>query len=40
MNPLFFIIGFLFAMISTFLAGYLPSIKAKKIDPVKIIRGQ
>jgi lipoprotein-releasing system permease protein len=40
MNPLFFVIGFLFAMISTFLAGYLPSRKAKKIDPVKIIRGQ
>jgi lipoprotein-releasing system permease protein len=40
MNPLFFIIGFSFAMISTFLAGYLPSKKAKKIDPVKIIRGQ
>ncbi|AOW16839.1 ABC transporter [Polaribacter vadi] len=40
MNPIFFLIGFLFAMISTFLAGYLPSIKAKKIDPVKIIRGQ
>ncbi len=40
MNPLFFIIGFSFAMISTFFAGYLPSKKAKKIDPVKIIRGQ
>ena len=40
MNPVFFIIGFLFAMLSTFLAGYLPSKKAKKIDPVKIIRGQ
>ena len=40
MNPLFFVIGFTFAMISTFLAGYLPSKKAKKIDPVKIIRGQ
>jgi lipoprotein-releasing system permease protein len=39
-NPVFFIIGFLFAMISTFLAGYLPSKKARKIDPVKIIRGQ
>jgi lipoprotein-releasing system permease protein len=39
-NPWFFIIGFTFAMISTFLAGYLPSKKAKKIDPVKIIRGQ
>ena len=40
MNPLFFIIGFSFAMVSTFLAGYLPSKKAKKIDPVEIIRGQ
>lgn len=40
MNPVFFIIGFSFAMLSTFLAGYLPSKKAKKIDPVKIIRGQ
>ncbi|GAA4884360.1 ABC transporter permease [Flaviramulus aquimarinus] len=39
-NPLFFIIGFSFAMFSTFLAGYLPSKKAKKIDPVRIIRGQ
>jgi len=39
-NPLYFIIGFSFAMVSTFLAGYLPSKKAKKIDPVKIIRGQ
>lgn len=40
MNPIFFIIGFSFAMLSTFLAGYLPSKKAKNIDPVKIIRGQ
>ena len=40
MNPIFFIIGFIFALLSTFLAGYLPSIKAKNIDPVRIIRGQ
>jgi len=39
-DPMFFVIGFSFAMLSTFLAGYLPSKKAKKIDPVKIIRGQ
>ena len=39
-NLLFLIIGFSFAMVSTFLAGYLPSKKAKKIDPVTIIRGQ
>ena len=40
LNPWFFVIGFSFAMLSTFLAGYLPSKKARKIDPVKIIRGQ
>ena len=40
LQPSFFVIGFLFAMVSTFLAGYFPSLKAKKIDPVKIIRGQ
>jgi lipoprotein-releasing system permease protein len=40
LNPWFFVIGFSFAMLSTFLAGYLPSKKAQKIDPVKIIRGQ
>ena len=40
LKPLFFVIGFSFAMISTFMAGYLPSKKARKIDPVKIIRGQ
>ncbi|MDU8885688.1 FtsX-like permease family protein [Yeosuana sp. MJ-SS3] len=40
MNPLFFIIGFSFAMLSTFLAGYMPSKRARKIDPIKIIRGQ
>ncbi|MBT8274143.1 MAG: ABC transporter permease [Bacteroidia bacterium] len=40
LNPMFFIIGISFALISTFFAGYLPSKKAKKIDPVRIIRGQ
>ena len=39
-NAWFYVIGIVFAMISTFFAGYLPSRKAKKIDPVKIIRGQ
>ena len=39
-NPWFYLIGITFAMISTFFAGYLPSNKAKKIDPVTIIRGQ
>lgn len=40
LNPMFFLIGFIFAMVSTFLSGYLPSKKAKRIDPVTIIRGQ
>jgi lipoprotein-releasing system permease protein len=39
-NPWFYGIGIVFALISTFFAGYLPAKKAKNIDPVKIIRGQ
>lgn len=39
-NPGYYIFGMVFAMVSTFLAGYLPSRKAKKIDPVEIIRGK
>jgi lipoprotein-releasing system permease protein len=35
----FYVIGIVFALISTFIAGYLPSNKAKRIDPVRIIRG-
>ncbi len=38
-NILYYIIGISFALISTFIAGYLPSNKAKRIDPVRIIRG-
>ncbi|ELR73470.1 ABC transporter, permease protein [Fulvivirga imtechensis AK7] len=39
-NPLYYVIGIVFAIASTFLAGYLPAQRAKKIDPVEIIRGQ
>ncbi|MGB0915333.1 MAG: ABC transporter permease [Crocinitomicaceae bacterium] len=39
-DPMFYIIGIVFAMISTFLAGYFPARKAQRIDPVEIIRGQ
>jgi lipoprotein-releasing system permease protein len=39
-NAWYYVIGITFALVSTFLAGYMPSKKAKKIDPVKIIRGQ
>jgi lipoprotein-releasing system permease protein len=35
----YYVIGILFALLSTFIAGYLPSNKAKRIDPVEIIRG-
>jgi lipoprotein-releasing system permease protein len=35
----YYLIGIIFALISTFIAGYLPSKKAKDIDPVEIIRG-
>lgn len=38
-NPWYYVIGIVFALISTFIAGYLPSNKARKIDPVRIIRG-
>ena len=38
-SAMYYIIGFTFALISTFIAGYLPSNKAKRIDPVRIIRG-
>ena len=36
---IYYLIGIIFALISTFIAGYLPSKKAKNIDPVEIIRG-
>ncbi len=39
-DPNFYIGGIVFALVTTFLAGYLPSRKAQKIDPVEIIRGQ
>ncbi len=39
-DPSFYVIGLIFALISTYLAGYLPSKKAEEIDPVDIIRGQ
>jgi lipoprotein-releasing system permease protein len=39
-NPLFYLIGTTFAMLTTFFAGYMPARKAGQIDPVEIIRGQ
>ena len=39
-DPNFYIIGAVFSLITTYLAGYFPSRKASKIDPVDIIRGK
>jgi lipoprotein-releasing system permease protein len=39
-NPMFYVIGISFAIITTFIAGLFPAIKASKIDPVEIIRGK
>lgn len=36
----FYIIGAIFAIVTTFLAGWLPARKASKVDPVVIIRGK
>jgi lipoprotein-releasing system permease protein len=38
-NIWYYLVGISFALVSTFIAGYLPSNKAKRIDPVRIIRG-
>ena len=39
-NPLFYIIGLVFSLFTTYLAGFFPARKAGKIDPVIIIRGK
>lgn len=38
-DPLFYLIGVIFALTATFFAGYFPARRAEKIDPVDIIRG-
>ncbi|MBL7810646.1 MAG: ABC transporter permease [Bacteroidetes bacterium] len=39
-DPKYYIIGTVFSLATTLLAGYMPARKASKIDPVEIIRGQ
>lgn len=39
-DPMFYVIGIIFAIVSTYMAGYLPARRAQNIDPVDIIRGQ
>lgn len=37
---IYYVIGFVFALVTTYLAGYFPARKAAQIDPVDIIRGK
>lgn len=39
-DPVYYVIGVVFALVATFFAGYLPAKKAENIDPVDVIRGQ
>jgi lipoprotein-releasing system permease protein len=39
-NPAFYLIGSVFSLITTYFAGWFPSRKASKVDPVIIIRGK
>ncbi len=39
-NPKFYVIGSVFSIVTTYFAGYFPSRKASRIDPVIIIRGK
>jgi lipoprotein-releasing system permease protein len=39
-DPKFYLIGSVFALITTYFAGYLPARKASAVDPVDIIRGK
>ncbi len=39
-NPMFYVIGIVFALFTTTIAGLFPALKASKVDPVEIIRGK
>jgi lipoprotein-releasing system permease protein len=39
-NINYYYIGIIFSIITTFIAGFFPALKASKIDPVEIIRGK
>ena len=38
-NPKHYIFGIVFGVITTFVAGLMPSVKASRVDPVSILRG-
>ena len=39
-NPVFYLVGIVFALFTTIIAGFFPARKASKVDPVEIIRGK
>lgn len=39
-NPKYYLIGGIFSLVTTYMAGFFPSRKASKVDPVEIIRGK
>ena len=39
-DPMFYLIGGVFSIVTTYLAGSFPARKASKVDPVEIIRGK
>jgi lipoprotein-releasing system permease protein len=39
-NPIYYYIGIVFSILTTFIAGVFPALKASKVDPVEIIRGK
>lgn len=39
-NPAYYLIGSIFSLLTTYLAGYFPARKASRVDPVDIIRGK
>lgn len=39
-NPVFYAIGIIFSLVTTYFAGWFPARKASKVDPVVIIRGK
>ncbi|WP_336518183.1 ABC transporter permease [Pollutibacter soli] len=39
-NPMYYLIGILFSLVTTYMSGLFPAVKASKVDPVIIIRGK
>lgn len=39
-SPTYYVVGIVFGILTTALAGFMPSKKAGKVDPIEIIRGQ